>query len=84
MIDHAAHRVDATNSDTGINALGVHTSLIRAAVGIEYTLGTTALVRIAEVALAADAGQTSTLSFAFGIGSTLQLGAACRRRRHNR
>lgn len=84
MIDHTTYRIDATNSDTGIHALGVHTSLVRAAVGIEYTLGATALVGIAEVTLAADAGQTSALSLAFGIGSTLQLGTAGRRSKHNR
>lgn len=74
VIDHTADCIEATHSDTGIHALGVHTGLVRTAVTVEHAFGATTLVGIAEVALTADTGQASTLSLALRVRSTLQLG----------
>lgn len=84
VIDHTADCIEATHADTGIHALGVHTSLVRTAVTVEHALGATTLVGIAEVTLAADTGQASTLSLTFRVCSALQLGTTGRRCGHHR
>lgn len=84
MIDHTADCIEATNSDTGIHALGVHTGLVRTTVAVEHAFGATTLVGIAEVTLTADTGQASTLSLALRVRSTLQLGTTGRRCGHHR
>lgn len=57
MIHHVASRILAAYSGTGVFAFIFQTILVAGTLGIEYALGTTGFVRIADVL-----GQTSALA----------------------